>query len=299
MSDLITSALSFWCGLSLDQRISIVGRTIPALATILAALISAYVIIRQIGKQARNAIKQSRDNEALKLKLEIYKDIIGISRETSRAISDLKSFVWQFQLALTLSRQMQAEMGGHVIPSARPSIFTEKKSQVSASCIRVIAITETWQIIDKRISIFRTAVNTALYDVDDAYAAYFNAALRAMPVGIPDHPVDGQTFPWVPPSQEVLEQIQALGNRLDDALMTLQSYIFDFQAEMQNLLLADMFKPTIPPRAPLDAKSVVVQLDRHEELMAHFTQETNWGRNQAQIENAVRASQSPSPSGTS
>jgi Na+-driven multidrug efflux pump len=87
------------------------------IATIISATIGALVVVIQIGRQARNAIKQNRENEATKLKLEVYKGIIGISRAASDAVGDLSSFVTQLHLHLLMARQTQAELGGFAVPS--------------------------------------------------------------------------------------------------------------------------------------------------------------------------------------
>ena len=260
----------------------------PPVATVLAATIGASAVVYQMGWQARNAIKLNRHNEALKLKLEVYKDIVGISHKASDAINDWSAFMRMFQSTLSLARQSQAEFNGYVIPSAHPSQLIDKESQLQSSTLRVIAITETWQIIEPNIDIFRTAINAALYDIDAASHPYFGAAYHAMPI---DAPVDK----WEPLSAEALQQLEALGNTLIDTLMTLQSYIFDFLSEMQALLVGEMFgRRTIAPRVPVDFTSVVIQLSRYDELSAYFKQRTNWGRNQAQIDKDLCAGQQKS-----
>jgi hypothetical protein len=163
-----------------------------------------------------------------------------------------------------------------VVPSAHPSQLIEKKSQVASSAIKVMAVTETWQIVDPRMDVFRIAIVTALHDLDFAYQPYFNAAYRAMTIAFPKDA-------WAPPNEEALCQIDALGDALLNSLMTLQAYIFDFLREMQTLLVGPMFDQRIAPRVPSSSSSVVVRLDRYAELMAYFKEQTEWGRSQAQI----------------
>ena len=146
-----------------------------------------------------------------------------------------------------------------------------------------MAITETWQIIDQRMDIFRTAIASALYDLDEVYQHYFNEAYRTMPIASPKDDA------WRPPAVDTLRQIELQGDILISNLMTLQSYIFDFLSEMQTLLVGQMFDHAIPPRVPIDSSSVVVCLDRYAELSTYFRQETNWGRNAAAIESGLRA----------
>lgn len=263
---------------------------ITAGGTIIAATMGAFVVFFQIGRQARNAIRQNRNNEALKLKLEVYRNIIDISREASTAVGDLASLIHRFQLNLVFARQTQDELKGYTVPtnSGDPSLFIDSKSQMSSSAIKVMAMTETWQIIDPRIEVFRKAINAALFDIDSTYTPYFNAALWVMPIGVPKEPTEKETVVWTPPSKEALAQLGKLADEVMITLMTLQSYVFDFQREMQNLLLAELFDHTIPPRGPLDANSVVIRLDQHEKLVTYFDQKSNWGREQARINPALR-----------
>jgi hypothetical protein len=228
------------------------------------------VVLLQIGWQARIATNQNRRSEALKLRLEVYKNIVGISRESFDAISDLAAFVRKFQSTLSLARQTQGELTAYAIPTAHPSQLIDKESQVHSSALRVMAITETWQIIEPKIEIFRTAINAAFYEIDAASHPYFDAAYHAMPI-------DAPVGKWEPPSAEQLEKLAALGNALIDALAMLQSYIFDFLREMQNLLVREMFDHAIPPRVPADSASVVIQLSRYKELSTYFKKQTNWG----------------------
>src|ERR1700730_14767474 len=200
LDPIAAAVLAFWHVLPPSEQSTL----ITASATILAATIGAFVVICQIGRQARNAIKQNRDNEAVKLKLEVYRDITAISREASSAVGNFSSLIRQFHSDLVFARRMQAELNAYVIPSSSgdPSRFTEYRSQVTSNAIKVIGITETWQIIDPRIEIFRKAINAALFDIDAAYDPYFNEALRVMPLGVPkDLPKDRATpMSWNPPS---------------------------------------------------------------------------------------------------
>ena len=191
--------LAFWHAFPPEVK----GPVITAVGTIIAATIGAYVVFCQIGRQARNAINQNQHNEALKLKLEVYKDIIGISRKASDAISDLSAFISKFQSYLSLARQTQTERNAYAVPSAHPSQFIDKESQVHSSAKGVITVIEAWQIIDPKIDIFRTAINTALYDINAASHPYFDAAYHAMAINAPVNS-------WKPPSAEDFRSLKRL-----------------------------------------------------------------------------------------
>jgi hypothetical protein len=87
-----------------------------------------------------------------------------------------------------------------------------------------------------------------------------------------------------------MEEIGLKGTQLIDALTTFQSYIYDLQVEMQNLLLGELFDRQIPARKPVDPGSAI-QLNRHRELTKYFKRDTAWGRAQALVESEVRRSE--------
>ena len=209
---------TFWCGLPPQVQAAVIG----ALTTVSSAIIGLYVVFWQIGRQARNAIGQNRHNETLKLKLKIYEEIVAISRDSSDAEIALSSFVRGFQTDIFLSRQMILSSLPSLIPKARAPVLLEKKSTLGSQTIKIISVTERWQIIDPRIEIFRTAINVANYDIDAAFQAYFSAAIRLMPHEMPSgHPQQGTVIPWSPPNDQVSQQFERVGQDVINALMNL------------------------------------------------------------------------------
>ena len=282
------SISTFWSGLPTEIQVAAVA----ALTTVGTATVGAYLVVWQIGKQARNAIQQNRHNEALKLKLEVYKNITEICRDASVAETRLSSYVRQFEIDVALFRQMHSDGLSWSIPKARASTFLEKKRNLDEKTIELISITEKWQIIDPRIAIFRTAVNVAVHDIQTAFNEYFQVAMRIMPAELTAQPQQGSLFPWHPPNDQSAERLKRLGENLQQALMDLSSYIYDIEVEMQNLLLGELFENKVPARKPIDATLTVLRIDKYEELTAYFENETAWGRNKARTESEVRASHS-------
>ncbi len=207
----------------------------PAIATIVAAAIAASVVLFQIGRQAKNAIQQNRHNEALKLRLEVYKDIGERCGNASNAIDDLCAFIDNFHSALALARQTQTELNGYAVPTAHPSQFIDKESQLHSSIVRLMAITEMWQIVSPRMDISRATINKVVHDIDAASQSYFEAAYRAMPIAAPPGS-------WKPPSAVELQGSKDLGDSLIKSLTKLQSCISAFLGEMQTVLVGEMFE---------------------------------------------------------
>jgi hypothetical protein len=175
------------------------------------------------------------------------------------------------------------------IPKERVPILIKKKYLSDAKAIEVISRTERWQIIDTRIELFRTAINVAKHDIDNAWQPYFNLVLPVMPTEVPGHP-ERSTLPWTLPDDQTAKQIDKLGEALLDAVSNLQCHIYDFQLEMQNLLLGRLFKNKLLARKPIDPNLIVVQLNRHTELTEFFEKQSAWGKSKIRIENEVRNS---------
>lgn len=276
---------TFWSGLSPPMQAALIG----AIATVVTATLGASLVVWQIGRQANNAITQNRHNEVLKLKLKIYEEIVDTCRDASNAETDISSYVRLFQANIAVCRNLSVGGLPWSIPNERIPILIEKYFTSRTKAIGIVGLTERWQIVDPRIEIFRTAVNVAIHDIDAAWHPYFNTVLPIMPMEIRGHPQPGTLLPWNPPNDRTVTRIEKLGNELISALSTLGSYIYDFQIEMQNLLLGEFFGRKLEPRKPIDPTLIVVQLDRYGEL-AHFEKETPWGKHKERVEDEVRAS---------
>lgn len=270
-----------WEGLAPEIQ----SAAIAAVVTVVTATLGALLVVWQIGTQAGNAIRQNQHNEALKLKLDVYKELVSKSRAAAHSEVDLSSYVRGFSTSLDIVRQLGTTHAPWAIPKERPTTFIQKNTQLSDDVIELISLTERWQIIDPRIEIFRTAINVAKHDVQLAFQTYFSTALRAMPT---ENLQDGSLFPWRQPSPDLIKEIEQLGNSFQKALLDLGSFIYDIQVEMQNLLLGELFGNKLSPRRPLDPHARVVQLDRWKELAEYFENETNWGREKARTEARVR-----------
>jgi hypothetical protein len=173
-------------------------------------------------------------------------------------------------------------------PNARFPELSSLSHEMTMAAIAIIIAIEQWGIIDPRMDIFKTAINVVLHDLRTSF--FKNGVplfVRTMPV---DNQATGQIFPWTIPPQPIIEEISTVSQKIADHAMDLGSLIDDFQREMQNLLLGDLFDHRVPPRVPLDPSKTVVRLAAHEELKRFFESETDWGREKATIEAAVRAS---------
>ena len=96
---------AFWDGLAPGTQATV----IDAVVTVVTATVGVLVVFWQIGRQARNAIQQNRHNEALKLKLQVYEEIASICRSASQAAISLSSYVQNFGINASLTRQFSRD----------------------------------------------------------------------------------------------------------------------------------------------------------------------------------------------
>ncbi|TIP26251.1 MAG: hypothetical protein E5X67_21050 [Mesorhizobium sp.] len=290
---------AFWNSLTPEMQTTIVG----VLAAAFSTVVGAMLVIWQIGRQANHAILQNRNNAALKLKVELYEEIVQLCHDASEASTNLASYIRRFNIDLGLFSSMTKVGQNWNRPKARAEGLMAAKDEFDKMAIKLMYFTEQWGIIDPRTSIFRTAVSVTLHDLELAFQPYFSKVLPWMPRGA-DNEVPG--FLWHSPDDRTIAEIADSSVPVIDDVMNLESYVIDMQTEMQNLLLGDLFKHRLPARAPLDPTRKVLRLENYDKLNDHFNNATAWGQKKKETEaivlqqNAARSVQTlPSKLGTS
>jgi hypothetical protein len=134
-----TAVKPFWGGLTPEMQAALIG----AIATVSTATLGAMAVIWQIGRQAHHAIQQNRHNEALKLKLQVYEQIVATCRAAEHAVTELWADVHGFQFDVSLYRQNAPQWP---VPKARAKILLDKRSNLDRMSAEVIFLTERWQI---------------------------------------------------------------------------------------------------------------------------------------------------------
>ncbi|WP_457301244.1 hypothetical protein [Phyllobacterium sp. P5_D12] len=259
-----------------------------ALATVLAATVGALVVVWQNAKQARRATDQMRHTEAIKLKMKVYEEIVGLCRDAGRAEIEYSGFVAGFSTDLKLYRDMTAVGLKWTIPKARPRALFDKQEQFNRAVIDMVSVTERWGVMHPGLEMYRLAFNVAMHEANAAFDPYRSLASRWMPMDNPDATGAPSTFPWSLPNDQIISQIDVAANALTEGIGEFGNYIYDFQIDMQNLLLGDLFSHRIPPREPLNPKYVVARLDDHVALKKYFETETEWGKHKTEVEERVR-----------
>ncbi|MEI9965570.1 MAG: hypothetical protein WDM92_13780 [Caulobacteraceae bacterium] len=180
-----------WC-LKIDTQLE--GAVIGAGATLLAALVGFGAIFMQIGRQARDAIKQNRDNEVIKLKLRIYEQILTICETASNREIAFVGYVRDFISELDIAKMRSDQGLPSSLPNSRvPGLLKVQEASTSAA-IEIVTATEQWQIIDPRMEVFRLAIIAASHDIRGAFFTdFFPIAMQTMPI---DQPNGGPLPPW-------------------------------------------------------------------------------------------------------
>lgn len=267
--------------------IELQGSFINAAATILTGTLAAFLVLYQIGRQARHALNQNRHNETLKLKLQMYKEIVALCEAAGLHELDLSSFVQKFSMEVSNSKIMRNLGIPLTVPSARIPTLLKLKEGVDYGQIELIRFIERWIIIDPRLKVFQSAFNAAKFDIDQNFIKYFERSLRVFPQEIETAPGQLQLFPWQIPDDVTWGEFVRLQGILVDSLSELSCYVFDFQVELQNLFVGELFDNQVPVREPIDPKHIVVTLAKHKALASYFDAESPWGKHNRDIREQV------------
>jgi hypothetical protein len=253
---------------------------IGAIATIAAAALAASMIFVQIKRQLGNAIAQTRSNEAIKLKKDVYKEVLDVVDSLQNAETEAFSYTHKFEFGL-INAETSLQFSGKAKP---PEVCTEdlieKHYDLSKKTSAFVGLIERWTIIDPRLVIFQTAINAVKFDVDLQFQRYFDISLKSMPRKFQLSPDPSIAKPeWQMPNAELRKLIEAESIRFRDVLMLIGNVVFDFKIEMQNLLLSELFESRAPYRKPIDPRIKVIKLEDHEALAKYFDNESAWGIN--------------------
>jgi hypothetical protein len=234
--------------------------------TILAAMGGALVVFWQLRKQAENTIKANRHNEMMKLKKEVYVEIISTCMTAMAANRALHEFIVRFRSELWTHKYLEGRDVRFPLPSARSLKWFDLRATADEKTRAILPLIDRWKIIDPRIDVVSLAIEVSLYDATRAQDAMAPEAI----IHMPSDPLPEAD--WTVPNNETFNAIQKVLNNVEDALDVVANYISDFQREMQNALLGELFDRMLPPRIPKSGQ--VVELEKHIALTEYFTTRT-------------------------
>lgn len=253
--------------------------------TLCAAALAAFVVFRQLRRQAENTDKANRQIEAMKLKKEVYSDILPSIKKASKAVGNVSGYLRVFVSEVQTALYYEQNRHPIRIPVARFLKYNELMGKMSTAAIKLITFTEEWEIIEPKCELFRVAVSDVLHDIGQARTEYQHHLMRTMPI----ENAEGVAYPWTALNLDV-DGLAAATEAFNDLLSTLQSYIHDIRIEAQIFLLSDMFNKEVKRREPIDPKYKVIRLDRYDELKAYFATTPSGIHNQ-KIQDDLRKAQ--------
>jgi hypothetical protein len=249
---------------------------VTGIATLFAAFLGFSGVILTIRQQGKNAIRQNKVTEAVKLKVQIYREALETSQRAASSVSDLTSFLRTFQMALSFSRGAKDANVAITPPKARFPDYLALHNKATAAIIEVVLTIESWFIIEPKLDVFRSVISMGLDAVNRLDLKNPNPMMYGMPT-------PGLENAWEVPTAAVHATIK---QRVDDELYQVErlaAWISDFQVEMQILLLGELFPNAPPRRDPPDPDQFCVRLDRYDEI-EQIVARTEWGQRRATLE---------------
>lgn len=272
---------AWWIGLSVELQAALVG----AAATAGAAIFGVGAVIAQVRSQGRQSRAAIAETERRKINAALYEDALSICRGLADASIELSTKLQTMNMEIEITARAEAAMLAYNLPSARFPALSALYGEFADAALRFIFLIENRRIVDPRILIFRTAMNTVLHDSRQSMLSDF--VLHVMPALPTDNPRGG-TFPYKPPSIDGALAVRKYSDQLIRAADDATAYTEDFLTEMQNVLLGDLYGNHLEPRRPLDPARRTVTLDQAEDLEAWFNVNTAWGVEAARVEGDAR-----------
>jgi hypothetical protein len=282
LSNLQHASVTNWHGLGGETKAAIIS----AIATLGAASAGFGAIVWQIRSQGRQGRTAIFETERRKLKAAMYEEAVSVCRSMADTAIDLSTMLRTMMMHVEVASQAHVAGLSYQMPPTRFPKLAASYGAFSDATLRFIFMVENRRIVDPRIIVFRTAMNTILHDTRDLmYSKFVVHVMPTLPVEGPD----GSLYPYTPPSIEGATAVRNLAETFIGSLDDATAYADDFLVEMQNHLLGDLFGTQLIHRQPPDTSNKVIRLDQFETLEAWFWKETPWGQTGQRVEAEVRA----------
>lgn len=268
------------------------------LVTFVGIIVTAVIIIWQIGRQYRIVMELQKDNTRQRLNLEIYNYIRSHINLVSNTANEANSYLYGIPSSFITYRIMHQKGIKPVIPKQRSDKLIEINSELNGKVIELMTILEDFQIVNPHLYIFHTAFNTALYDLHEKYEPMFHELLKYLPIDVPEDQINHlgtKVMLHSLPNDEQLKNLERLINDYGTVIYDILMYLYDLRVEAQNLLLGDLFKIQLSPREPTDPNYIVIKTDPEtvKNLIKYFEEETAWGKHRKEVDERVRKELKP------
>lgn len=272
-----------------------IDKIVPLLVIIVPLLVGVVMVIYRMERHHKDNYLLQLSNHKEELKLKVYKEI---SESVSYAMQS-------YQENQILINSLMMQYHNCVIcqdanSNPYPKIYTkdtelsDAHSRMLRSLAQLMNKLAEYEIVDKNIEIFRTALASAFQLISEAYLEFQRQIFDYLPCDVSKERQEqlGVNIKHVEsPAQEDLEAIEQSFNCYTEANLEGYCFVSDLSREAQNVLLGNLFNNQVPPREPSDSNYVVVTTKPEdvERLRVYFTEKDDDGLTQHQKDFRARA----------
>ena len=271
-----------------------VSPTIQIVVAILAAFASVGTILWQMKKQREHTLEQQKQITKSQLRLEAYRDFQKIYApflESSLIEIEIRLIFIAFQRQLD-----NAQLGFPDTPvQYREPNFREKLEGHLNNAIELTFYIERHAPLLPKFDVFTKAFSVAHYEIQKDRRKLQEVLLRWLPIDNPDFTkyLGASQFINNPKlSVEAVKEFEAVMEPTLDSLGLLKIWAMDLTVELQNHLLGDYADCKVSHREPIDSKFFVVSIDKYNNLMKYFDEQTEQGQNIKQMQRGIKQEQS-------
>lgn len=237
---------------------------VKVIIDIVGIIVGVVIIVYQLGRQHRSAIKLQQENFRQEQRVELFDQIAKKVEAAQTAIAELSAMGHGIPNEFDLYKivlDAHAAQPQHV-PYPRPIRTTGNDlvklySKVAQAVCAVVNTIESREILNPDFSIFRLVIVHQSQQCSAAYMAFQNKIIPYLSIPTPERL---RSSPMAPSTQDYSE-MKNLGQNFFDEYFILLMYLSDLIVETQNCLLGQLFENHLPMREPLDPKYLVISTD--------------------------------------
>jgi hypothetical protein len=227
---------AWWKALTPPVQAAVAGGLITGIVTLFTATVSVGVVMYQLRKQRQIADRSARRTENLKLKKEIYLEILKATTDAWAKRRNMLEAANLFKKTMIEAFVYQGTMRFH-LPAGNFKDFLRMSTERIETGMPLIRLVEHWEIVAPSISKHREALRDVMMEADPAQGLFILKS--ALTLHRLEEKEDRRR--WEPPSREELEDIYNTIRDLEEALNRYGDWIFSFERDMQNALLGELF----------------------------------------------------------
>lgn len=277
----------WWAQLGPDLQAAAIGAVTTVVSTVVGVLL--------VRAQIRNSAQQSREATSLQhqqaIRIELYRDIADCVAKAHDLEGEL-TFAVHGVLARLQGKSWAKPVHGPVAEMNQFEQVVQASYALSQALAELLITFERWEIAEPRLSLFHAAMNSAAHNLSTTAQQLTAIALAVGDVRINaarQMQPEGELQSLPPFDRQQIEAFEFAVTQLLRAVSEAGGYVHDTRIELQNLLLADIFKHKVPPRKPLDPTIIPLSLGQASELEDYFLNRSPWGIQMAEVNARTKA----------